>query len=81
INEVRRLMGEVDEVARRVADERGVLRVDLRERVPSDFEHYYDFLHHSPKGCQLVGRAVAEALTGTVTGSLPSSLPRSPIAV
>ncbi|MEM8713920.1 MAG: hypothetical protein AAGG01_23495 [Planctomycetota bacterium] len=81
INEVRRLMGEVDEVARRVADERGVLRVDLRDSVPSDFEHYYDFLHHSPKGCQLVGRAVAEALTGTVTGSLPSSLPRSPIAV
>lgn len=62
IDEVRRLMGLVDDVARRVAEERGVLRVDLREAVPSDFDHYYDFLHHSPKGCQLVGKAVAHAL-------------------
>lgn len=62
IDLVRSLMSQVDDVAARVADELGAARVDLRQAVPSDFEHYYDFLHHSPKGAKLVGEAVAKTI-------------------
>ena len=59
---VRSLMERVDEVAVRVADDLGAPRVDLRQSVPSDFEHYYDFLHHTPVGAELVGAAIAETI-------------------
>jgi len=62
IDLVRNLMGQVDAVAARVADEMGAPRVDLRRQVPSDFMHYYDFLHHTPKGAALVGAAIAETI-------------------
>ncbi|MFT5733319.1 MAG: lysophospholipase L1-like esterase [Planctomycetota bacterium] len=68
INLVRKLMGEVEAVAARVADETGASKVDLRKAVPSDFEHYYDFLHHTPKGAQLVGAAVAETIAALGEG-------------
>ena len=55
-------MERVDEVAVRVADDLGAPRVDLRESVPSDFLHYYDFLHHTPKGAALAGAAIADAI-------------------
>ena len=59
---VRELMGRVDDVAAEVAEAEGVAAIDLRAVVPSDFEHYYDFLHHTPKGAAEVGRAVAECI-------------------
>ncbi len=61
-NLVRELMGRVDQVAVRVAEDMGAPRLDLRTVVPSDFEHYYDFLHHTPRGAQLVGAALAELI-------------------
>ncbi|QDV06947.1 hypothetical protein Poly30_24650 [Planctomycetes bacterium Poly30] len=62
IDLVRSLMERVDEVAVKVADEMGAARVDLRRFVPSDFDHFYDFLHHSPKGAKLVGAAIADKI-------------------
>lgn len=59
---VRELMGAVDDVAVRVADTTGVEAFDLRTVVPSDFDHYYDFLHFTPKGAELVGRRLAAQL-------------------
>ena len=59
---VRSLMGRVDEVAARVAKDMDAPSVDLRKSVPSDFMHYYDFLHHSPKGAAKVGAAIAETI-------------------
>lgn len=64
IDVVRELMRQVDAVAARVARETGSAQVDLRTAVPSDFEHYYDFLHFTPEGA----RTVAEALTDAVAG-------------
>ncbi len=62
IDLVRSLMGRVDEVAMRVADDMGAPRVDLRQSVPSDFKHYYDFLHHTPEGAAFVGAAIADVI-------------------
>ena len=59
---VRELMARVDAVAAEVAAAEGAPAIDLRAAVPSDFEHYYDFLHHTPKGAAEVGRAVAECV-------------------
>ena len=59
-----RLLAAVDERAVRVARELGVEELDLNAVVPRDFEHYYDELHHTPKGCELVGRAVAGKIVG-----------------
>ena len=52
----------VDAVAAEVADAEGVAQLDLRSRVPSDLDHYYDFLHHTPLGSRCVGVAVADKL-------------------
>ena len=57
------LMAKVDAVAAEVAEAEGVQQLDLRARVPSDLDHYYDFLHHTPLGARCVGAAVADKLT------------------
>lgn len=61
---VRELMGRVDGVAAEVAAAEDVAAIDLRAEIPSDFEHYYDFLHHTPRGAAEVGRAVAGCVAG-----------------
>ncbi|MBK7874974.1 MAG: hypothetical protein IPJ77_04355 [Planctomycetes bacterium] len=66
-----KLLTQVDERAVRVANELGVEALELNSIVPRDFEHYYDELHHTPKGCELLGRAVARQL-------LTQSAPRTP---
>lgn len=76
------LMERVDEVAVRVADDLGAPRVDLRESVPSDFLHYYDFLHHTPKGASLAGAAIADAIAKLTKDAdagteAPTRLPRA----
>ncbi|MDG1985766.1 MAG: hypothetical protein P8M11_14505 [Planctomycetota bacterium] len=63
ISLVRALMAKVDAVAAEVAEAEGVQQLDLRARVPSDLDHYYDFLHHTPLGARCVGAAVADKLT------------------
>lgn len=57
-----KLLELIDERAARIARELGVEEVVLNEIVPRDFQHYYDELHHTPKGCELVGKAVARAI-------------------
>ncbi len=59
---VRELMGEVDAVAAQVAEALGAPAIDLRAAVPSDFDHYYDFLHFTPRGAERVGEAVAACI-------------------
>ncbi len=59
---VHRLLAEVDAVSARVADELGVEAFDLRARLEPTFEVFYDTLHNTPRGCEDVGRLVAEAL-------------------
>jgi hypothetical protein len=57
-----RLMRRVDELASRLASELGVEQIDLMPVLPRSFEIYYDELHHTPKGCDLVGENVARAI-------------------
>lgn len=59
-----RLMKLVDERAARVAREMGVEELDLMPLLPRNLEIYYDELHHTPKGCELVGAAVAAKILG-----------------
>jgi len=63
IRVVRELMEQVDRVAVEVAEAERVPELDLRARVPSTLDHYYDFLHHTPLGARCVGAAIASKLT------------------
>jgi hypothetical protein len=71
------LLRRVDERAARVARELGVEEVVLNDVVPRDFEHYYDELHHTPKGCELVGKAVARKIREGVGRGVKASAERS----
>jgi hypothetical protein len=59
------LLKRIYEISERVAREEGVESLDLQQRVPRDLEHYYDDMHHTPKGCQLVAQLIAEHLVNT----------------
>jgi len=61
---VNRLMGMVADTAGRVADEEGVEKLDLMGRLEHDFETFYDRLHFTRKGAQVVGGAIADAILG-----------------
>ena len=54
-------MTRLDEVAARVAIEEGVEEVELRNAVPSDFEHYRLPALHA-RGCQRVAAALAPVI-------------------
>lgn len=59
-----KLMRRVDERAAAICDELGIEHVDLQAVMPRDLEHYYDEMHHTPKGCAVIGRAVASRILG-----------------
>lgn len=46
-----------------VASARDVPVVDLRESVPADATHFVDCMHMTDRGCQIVARELAEAIT------------------
>lgn len=56
------LMGMVDDVAERVALDAGAEELDLMPLLPKSFDTFYDFLHFTPAGAQIVGEAVARAI-------------------
>lgn len=56
------LLRRIDEVTVRVARELGAESLELRSRIPADFEHYYDDMHNTPLGCAIIGELVARAL-------------------
>ena len=66
------LMGAADRTAARVAEDAGVEQLELMSVLPRTFETYYDFLHFTPAGAELVGKAVADAIVST-----PSTLPQN----
>jgi hypothetical protein len=57
-----RLMGQIDERAAAIAEELGAEQVDLMSVVARNLEHYYDEMHHTPAGCAVIGRAVAQRI-------------------
>ena len=56
------LMRRVDQRLVDVADELRIETIDLRPVVPPTFELWYDEMHHNARGCERIGRAVAERL-------------------
>lgn len=61
---VNELMRAVDERAVRVAERMGVEHVDLMPVLEQSSETFYDGLHFTPYGAEVVGRAVAGAILG-----------------
>ena len=53
---------QLDAITSRVAHSLHAESLELRSRIPSDFEHYYDELHATPKGCALIGQLIADAI-------------------
>jgi hypothetical protein len=60
-----KLMRQVDARASAIARETGVEELDLMPVLERSFEIYYDSLHHTPKGCAVVGTKIAEAILKT----------------
>jgi hypothetical protein len=57
-----KLMREIDARASAVARSLGVEQLDLMPVLERSLEIYYDEFHHTPKGCEVVGTKVAEAI-------------------
>ena len=57
-----RLMRAIDARTSAVARSMGVEELDLMPVLERSLAIYYDELHHTPKGCAIVGTKVAEAI-------------------
>jgi hypothetical protein len=65
------ILHQVDAITDKVARELHAESIEIRTRVPPDFEHYYDEMHHTPKGCALVGELVAAAILSRPSSPAP----------
>ncbi len=75
-----RLMALADARAARIAADLGVDQIDLMPVLEDSSRTYYDFLHFTPSGAEVVGRVTAELLAspGPVAGAAartPSAAP------
>lgn len=70
-----RLMALVDARAAAVSDELGIEHLDLRPVLRPSLDNYYDYVHYTPAGADVVARAVADALLGRPEGAPDSSRP------
>ncbi|MEO0660573.1 MAG: hypothetical protein AAFZ87_03450 [Planctomycetota bacterium] len=70
------LMSDIDRVTDEVARDLHVESIGLRDVVPTDFEHYYDFLHNTPRGAEVVGRALGAHIAngGAADGGSPAGV-------
>jgi hypothetical protein len=57
-----RLLRQVNARTSIVCHELGVEHVDLMHALDDDVATYYDELHHTPKGCAVIGREIADAI-------------------
>ncbi|MFT3768566.1 MAG: hypothetical protein QM820_24230 [Minicystis sp.] len=58
------LMRRIDARAVSVAESLGMEHVDLLPRLERSTRTFYDYLHFTPEGAEIVGRIVAEAIAG-----------------
>jgi lysophospholipase L1-like esterase len=61
-----------------IANELRIPHVDLRQAVPSDFDHYYDYMHFTAAGARVVARVVADALLESEGPTAAGSASRGP---
>lgn len=57
-----KLMRLIDARATEIVRETGVEEIDLMPLLERNLDIYYDELHHTPKGCAIVGEIVARAI-------------------
>jgi hypothetical protein len=57
-----RAMRAYNEKIRAVAADTGAILVDLEPIVPKDLDHLYDEAHPTPKGCELIAKAIVEKI-------------------
>ena len=74
---VAELMRTLDRRQHELAQELGVEDIDMLGAVAPTFEHYYDYLHFTQKGCEAVATAVADCLAPTAPAS-PAESPAGP---
>lgn len=77
---INRLLGLIDARAVKVADELGVVQVDVRPLLTGGLQHYYDHDHYTPAGAAIVARRIAGAILER-PASAACSVPRSATAV
>jgi hypothetical protein len=69
---VHRLMAEVADVTERIALDMGAEVCELRTRLEPTFEIFYDSVHNTPRGCEAVGKLVAEAILSPPAATRPN---------
>lgn len=58
------LYHEFNDIIRQVANEEGILLVDLAKQIPSTTEYLYDSYHYTQKGSELAAQKITEVLSG-----------------
>lgn len=64
-----RLMGLMDQQAKRIAEEMEIPEVDLMAILPMTMETFFDHFHYTPAGSALVGVAVAATARGLLASA------------
>ena len=59
---LRNLMTQLDSRAAAIAAELGIAHLDVRPVLTPNLDHFFDMFHYTPRGADVVGRAVAAAL-------------------
>lgn len=66
-----KLLRLVDAHGEKLARELGIESIDVNAIVPRDFDHYYDELHFTSRGCALVGEAIARVVAKPGAAAAP----------
>jgi hypothetical protein len=69
-----RLLEMVERRASAIVRDMGAAELDPKPLLQSDLEHFYDVGHLSPAGCEIVGRAIAQAVLRERKGRFVSRL-------
>ncbi len=58
-------------VTRQVAKENGVLVIDLANKMPKSSRYFYDFIHYTPEGAQVIADIIDRSLCPALQGKFP----------
>ena len=63
-------------VTRKVASDKGVTIVDLAKNMPKSSRYFYDFIHYTPQGAQVIGEILAHSLCPMLQTKFPGYVTR-----
>jgi lysophospholipase L1-like esterase len=58
-------------ITRQVAKENGVLVIDLANKMPKSSRYFYDFIHYTPEGAQVIADIIDRSLCPALQGKFP----------